>query len=632
MLKNWAASSASRTEKTYHELLQAARNLEDPSRSRLWKPSLTRIIAQIPCSPNSEHVLSMGGQHSTGDKPSLPMAQTDEVMASLAGSKDGAHLPLQFVKAISRLVTGYLQWRTQQSNAMEPISVSCCMGFLKGLHRGCQDLESTSADYRYHEYLAQSVSDKSAALSESVKLTRQSPLRALFMYKLMERIDPGLRDALEIDSDFIHDKPEVCALLAAARQGHLEVIRALTQNEGESDKFQQPLLSLLRHGPKWAPDQLHQLKRLRIDQLKGLLPLLQQDPKWSADHWHSLEEMDGTQLIGLLPLLEHDPQWTAEQLHHLKEMDSDGPAELLPLLKHDPQWTAEQLHHLKEMDSDGLPELLPLLEHDPQWTAKQLHHLKEMDSDGLPELLPLLKHAPQWTAEQLHHLKEMNCDGLTELLPLLEHDPQWTAEQLHHLKEMNGDGLTELLPLLEHDPQWTAEQLHHLKEMNGDGLTELLPLLEHDPQWTAEQLHHLKEIDKLQFLALFPFVCHDPKWTAEQLPHLKEMHGTQLKGLLSLMEHDPKWTADQLPHLKKMAQLDLLLPLLQNDPVWVTDQFHRIKTMPVKELQELSRLHFLELLNKATKGLTSAANPYVRKALSVKYPDRESLAGILRLR
>lgn len=289
ILKNWANSPTPRTEQTYRELLDAARSLKEPSQSHLWKQSLARIILHIPYSTEPGHFLSVRGQHSAGDKANLTMVQTDEVVATLAASKDGTRLPSELIKDIGRLVTGYLQWRREQSSAMEPIGVSCCMQLLKGLHRDCYDPKSTNADHSHHEYLAEIVLNKSAALSESAKLTQQSPLRTLFMYKLMEHIDPGLRDSLEIDSEFMHGQPEVCALLAAAQQGHLEVIRALTQDGDKGDEFQRPLLSLLQH-----------------------------DPKWAADHWHCLEEMDGAQLIGLLPMLQFDPTWTADQLPQLK--------------------------------------------------------------------------------------------------------------------------------------------------------------------------------------------------------------------------------------------------------------------------------------------------------------------------
>ena len=448
-----------RMEPTHRYLLDAARNLKEFSRPSLWKQSFALIVRHMPGAYEYGKFLSLRDQPSAPHKQTLTVKQTDAIAAAVAASSNDALLPSECSKDVDRLVKGYLQWRKEKSTTTEPISVSCCMQLLKNLHRDACSANSVNDDNGIHEYLAEIVSDKSIALSEAAKLEQQSPLLALFMYKLMEHIAPGLTASLEVDSNVLHEKPEVCALLAATLQGRFEIAEALTKNGGEAAQLQQQLLEM----------DAYQLQEL----LPELLPLLQHDPAWTIKHLFHLKEMNADQLQHLLLLLQHDQAWTTEHFPLLNDVSGIQLKHLLPLLQHDQAWTTHYLSYLDEMDGRQLKHLLPLLQHDQAWTTHYLPYLDEMDGRQLKHLLPLLLHDQAWTTEHLPLLQEMDEFAMEHLLPLLRHDQTWTTKQLPVLAKMDGHQLKHLLPLLRYDRAWTTEHLHHLQEISEDQLCQL---------------------------------------------------------------------------------------------------------------------------------------------------------------
>ena len=627
-----------RMEPTHRYLLDAARNLKEFSRPSLWKQSFALIVRHMPGAYEYGKFLSLRDQPSAPHKQTLTVKQTDAIAAAVAASSNDALLPSECSKDVDRLVKGYLQWRKEKSTTTEPISVSCCMQLLKNLHRDACSANSVNDDNGIHEYLAEIVSDKSIALSEAAKLEQQSPLLALFMYKLMEHIAPGLTASLEVDSNVLHEKPEVCALLAATLQGRFEIAEALTKNGGEAAQLQQQLLEidanqlqqllpLLLHDHAWTAKHLSHLKEMDRHQLKHLLPLLLHDHAWTTEHLPLLKDVSGIQLQYLLPLLQHDQAWTTRHLPLLKEMGAFAMIHLLPLLQHDHAWTTRHLPLLKDVSGIQLQYLLPLLQHDHAWTTRHLPLLKEMGGAQLQYLLPLLLHDHAWTTKHLPLLKEMGGTQLQYLLPLLKHDQAWTAEHLPLLKEMDAFGMEYLFPLLQHDQAWTTRHLPLLKGMDGVQLHYLLPLLQHDKAWTTRYLPLLKKMGAFAMTHLLPLLQHDQAWTTRYLLLLKEMDVFAMEHLLPLLQYDQAWTTEHLPLLKEMDghQLKHLLPLLRYDRAWTTEHLHHLRKIAEDQLYHLARFSHLKSMDISSEGFTRAANPYVREALSLHNQDMEEL-------
>ena len=586
--KHWMDSPNPQVKQTLRYMLDAARNLKEFSNHVLWKSSFALIVRHLPGANEYGEFLSLRGQPSATNKQTLTVNQTDAIVALVAESKSEALLPPEFSQNIDRLVKGHLQWRKEKSGTTELINVSRCMQLLKSLHRDEYHSNSIDDDNGIHEYLAQIVSDKGAALSEAAKLEQQSPLLALFMYKLMEHIPPGLLPSLRI-SDILHKQPEVCALLAAKLQSRLEIVEALTKNGGEIAQLQQQLLEI----------DASQLLRL----LPELLPLLQHDRAWTTRHFPLLKKMSWDQLQHLFPLLKHDQAWTTKHLPLLGEMSGYQLEYLVPLLQHDQAWTTEHFPLLKEMTRYQLEYLFPLLEHDQAWTTEHFPLLKAMSGDQLEYLFPLLEHDQAWTTEHFPLLKKMDEDQLEDLFPLLEHDQAWTTKHFPLLKAMSGDQLEHLFPLLEHDQAWTTKHFPLLKAMSGDQLEYLFPLLEHDQAWTTEHLPLLKAMSRDQLEHLFPLLKHDQAWITKHFPLLKDMSRNQLEYLFPLLKHDQAWTTKHLHYLQEITE----------------DKF-----------RQLSRSNVFKGMDISSEGFISAANPYVREALSMHNQDIEEFAKVLK--
>ncbi|HEX7636529.1 MAG TPA: amidoligase family protein [Noviherbaspirillum sp.] len=278
-----------------------------------------------------------------------------------------------------------------------------------------------------------------------------------------------------------------------------------------------------------------------------------------------------------------------------------------------------------------LPGLLPLLRHDHAWTTRHFPLLKEMDEHQLQYLLPLLQHDQAWTTEHLPSLEKMDCAQLEYLFPLLKHNQAWTTGHLPSLEGMDGAQFLYLLPLLKHGQAWTTEHFPSLKEMSGAQLECLLPLLKHNQAWTSEHLHPLKEMNGAQLHHLLPLLEHDQAWTTEHLPSLKEMDENQLRHLLPLLRHNQAWTTKHLPSLKGMDgdQLQYLFPLLRHNQAWITRNLLHYQDKK-DELRQLALFHFFSEMDSALGGFLSAANPYVREALSMYNQDMEELAEVLK--
>ena len=209
--KHWMDSPNPQVNQTLRYMFDAARNLKESSNHSFWKSSFAYIVRHLPGANEYGEFLSLRGQPSATNKQTLTVNQADAIVAFAAESRSEALLPPEFSQDIDRLVKGHLQWRKEKSGTTELINVACCMQFLKSLHRDEYHSNSIDDDNGIHEYLAQIVSDKDAALSEAAKLKQQSPLLALFMYKLMEHIKPALITSLKINN-ILQKQPEVCAL------------------------------------------------------------------------------------------------------------------------------------------------------------------------------------------------------------------------------------------------------------------------------------------------------------------------------------------------------------------------------------------------------------------------------------
>ena len=288
---------------------------------------------------------------------------------------------------------------------------------------------------------------------------------------------------------------------------------------------------------------------------------------------------------------------------------------------------AQIQQQLLEIDAYQLKQLLPLLHHDHAWTIKNLSLLNEMDENQLQHLLPLLQHDQEWTTRHLPLLNEMDENQLQHLLPLLQHDQEWTTHYLPYLEKMDGRQFKHLLPLVRYAQTWTTEHLPVLTKMDGRQFKHLLPLVRHAPVWTTEHLPVLTKMDGHQFKHLLPLLQHAQAWTTDHLPVLTKMNEFAREQLFPLLRHDQAWTTEHLPVLKEMEwdRLKHLLPLLRHDQAWTTEHLQHLQEIPEYELYQLARFSHLWLMDISLEGFTRAANPYVKKALSMHNQDIEEL-------
>ena len=342
--KHWADSPSSQVERTYRDLLDAARNLKDFSDSLLWKKSFAFIVRHMPGTYEYREFLSLQKEPSARAKQKLTVKQADTIAEAVAASRNTYLLPNELNQDIEKLVKGYLQWRKEEDTSAEPVTLSCCMQLLKILHRDEGSSNSMQDDIDIHEYLADTVPDHNNALSEAAKLEKQSPLLALFMYKLMEKISPRLISSLKIENDVLHKHPQLCALFAALLQRRFDITEALSKNGGNINQLEKQLF--------WMSAE--QLKNL----LPGLLPLFLHNQPWTIANFHRLKEMSEYQLKRIIPLLQHNQAWTTEHLSLFKRMAEFQLQGLFPLLKYDHAWATANLHRFHEITEDEIHQAL----------------------------------------------------------------------------------------------------------------------------------------------------------------------------------------------------------------------------------------------------------------------------------
>lgn len=237
---------------------------------------------------------------------------------------------------------------------------------------------------------------------------------------------------------------------------------------------------------------------------------------------------------------------------------------------------------------------------------------------GASPSLPISDNAPD-----LLHARVRITDHSQPALPL----PQLFSLQQHNQAGTNS--LKCLLPLLQYDKAWTTENLDRLKKSSGLQLKYILPLAEFDKEWTADHFPVLRMLAPLQLNRLLPLLQHSKEWTTSRLRDLIAIDGYDLEELLLLLQYDMEWTTRHFDLLKKMGehQWPCILPLLHCDRRWTTDHLHDLVSMGKDELRSC----LLTLMDAASEGFMSAANPYVRKALSVKGQDIEEVRSVLQM-
>ncbi len=292
-----------------------------------------------------------------------------------------------------------------------------------------------------------------------------------------------------------------------------------------------------------------------------------------------------------------------------------------------PQQIQVEINHLQQL-------LLPLQRHNQVDINHLLQRLFVLSPLLLPQQ-PVREHIDNLIL-RLFQLRQHNEAGTSYSTQAgaSRLNEAWTNHPLLQLlpPEQNGQARTNrhlkhLLRLLQYDQEWTLKQLPILDTLSPAHLKNLLPLLKWDKEWTAVHLPYLKQMNGIELHRLLPLLQHNKEWTTAHLNDLLEIHERAWGELLLLLQHDLEWTTNRLPLLKKMDryQWPYILPLLYYNRELTTDHLHELMTMKKDELRSL----FLKLMDMASEGFISAANPYVREELFVKGRDIKEVTKVL---